>query len=196
MNDEQDRLHAMLNRATARGDDVPADLDPETAGLREGWLALGKLLNDAEAVIGALPEAWQISPPRAPRRWKAIIAVALAASLLIAVGATIGLRLLNSSGGQPAKEQQLAHDKAGTDGARPGVPQPAVPQPKSPALSGNQIAKAGDALDWSDSFDDELTSVAQAAVSVRYDSDLNLAGLSTVKRGFDQLESEINSGKL
>jgi hypothetical protein len=36
----------MLERATAPGDDMPADLDPETASLREGWLALGELLED------------------------------------------------------------------------------------------------------------------------------------------------------
>ena len=49
----------------------------------------------------------------------------------------------------------------------------------------------------SDSLDEQLSSVAQAAVSVRYDADLNLHGLSAaVERGFDQLEAEINSGKL
>ena len=43
MNDEQGRLQESLERATAWGGDMPADLDAESAGLREGWLALGKL---------------------------------------------------------------------------------------------------------------------------------------------------------
>ncbi len=191
MNDEQARFHKSLERATAQGDDLPADLDAESAGLREGWLALGKLLNDAEAAAGAPPEVWRISPPPEPRRWRIVAAVALAASLLIAVGATIGVRMLNLSGSKPADEQLLAHSKAGSDAVKP-----AVPQPNTPAAANNQIANASDALDWSDSLDEQLTSVAQAAASVRYDADLNLHGLSAVERGFDQLEAEINSGKL
>ncbi len=192
MNDEQGHLHKSLERATAPGNELPADLDAESAGLRECWLALGKLLGDAEAVAGgAPPEAWKLSPPPQPRRWRIIAAVALAASLLIAVGATIGVRIFSQPGGQPADEQHLAHGKAGNEGVKP-----TVPQPNKPAATGNQIATGSDALDWSDSLDEQLTSVAQAAVSVRYDADLNLHGLSAVERGFDQLERTINSGTL
>lgn len=191
MNDEQSRLQNSLERATARGDDMPADLDAESASLREGWLALGKLLSDAETVAGGPLEDWKLLPPPEPRRWRKIVAVALAASLLIAVGATIGLRILNLSGVKSVEEQQLAHGKAGS-----GAVKPDVSQPNTPAATNNQLATASDGLDWGDSLDEQLSSVAQAAVSVRYDADLNLHGLSALERGFDQLESEINSGKL
>jgi hypothetical protein len=188
MNDEQDILHDMLRRATAAGDDLPADLDAETAGLREGWLALGKLLDDAESAAGAPPESWKLLPRAAPRRWPVLIAAALAASLLIAVGATVASRLLNSANDRQAGPQSVAHENSANSSAR----QPEA-QPQSPAP---QVAANSDTLNWSDSLDDEIATVAQAAVSARYDTDLNLRGLSAVERDMDQLETEMNSGKL
>ena len=63
----------------------------------------------------------------------------LAASLLIAVGATIGWRMWSLSGSKPADEQQLAHGKTGNDGVKP-----TVPQPNSAAATNNQIATTSD----------------------------------------------------
>jgi len=188
MNDELNPLHDMLRRATAAGDDLPADLDAETAGLREGWLALGKLLDDAESAAGPAPESWKLSPPAAPRRWRVWVGVALAASLLIAVGATVASRMLNSANDRQVGPQSLAHENSANSSAK----QPEA-QPQSPAP---QVVANSDTLNWSDSLDDEISIVAQAAVTVRYDSDLNLHGLSAVERDMDQLETEMNSGKL
>ena len=75
MNDETRKLEEMLERATAPGDQMPGDLDAETSSLREGWLALSKLLEDAQVGSEQPLNRWQVTLRPSPRRWRLAVAV-------------------------------------------------------------------------------------------------------------------------
>jgi hypothetical protein len=115
----------MLERATAPGDDMPADLDAETSSLREGWLALGKLLEDAHSASEKPLDNWQVAPRRMERRWSLVPVIAVAAMLLIAVSLAIIYGLLNGTKpGQP-NAPQLTQDDRPTKAPSPSLnPEP------------------------------------------------------------------------
>lgn len=86
MNDELNQLERRLEQATSRQLPAGASLDSETASLREGWLALGHLLEAAEAASGPAAPL-QPAPPSRPRRsWKVLGFVAAAAASLLVAG--------------------------------------------------------------------------------------------------------------
>ena len=168
MNDETRRLQEMLERATALGDEVPEDLDAETASLREGWLAFGKLLTDAQPAAGEAWENWQVTPRPVQRRRSLGLALAVAASLLIAAGLTTAYRLLEGSSGVLPNPPTIAQDNrvpAGTVEESPA----AIPQPDAETRQDLQIAAVPDQLEWDDSLDKQITAVAQAAALARED---------------------------
>jgi hypothetical protein len=80
-----------LDEATTR--DLPADakLDPETAELREGWSALVRLLEDADATMPAAPIALE-GRRQGARRRGVLVLLAVAASLLVSLGVVWHLR--------------------------------------------------------------------------------------------------------
>ncbi len=198
MNDESRRLQEMLERATAPGDEMPADLDDETSSLREGWLALGKLLKDAQFASDKPLDRWQVTPRPAPQRWRWAVAAAIAASLLIAAGLTLGYRLLDGSNAVQPGTPQLAQDNQPATGARvdtsEAVVQAAEPQPRSPNPEPRTLNP--DYLAWDDSLDDELTVVAQAAALAQEDWYARAGGLSAIERGLDQIKKDIEDGTL
>ena len=51
MSDELNELERQLEQATARSVPSGAPLDPQTASLREAWLAFGQLLSTAEPAV-------------------------------------------------------------------------------------------------------------------------------------------------
>lgn len=196
MNDESRRLQEMLERATAPGDEMPADLDAETASLREGWLALGKLLDDPQFASGEPLDRWQLTPRPAPQRWRLGVAVAIAASLLIAAGLTLAYRLLDgSNAGQPSVPGLARDDQSTTDSSvdtsqavvQAPIPQSLNPEPQTPN-SGY--------LAWDDSLDAEIAAVSQAAALVHDDWYAQAGGLSAIERGLDQIKQDIKDGTL
>jgi len=198
MNDESRRLQEMLERATAPGDEMPADLDDETSSLREGWLALGKLLEDAQFASDKPLDRWQVTPRPAPQRWRWAVAAAIAASLLIAAGLTLGYRLLDGSNAVQPGTPQLAQDDQPATGVRvdtlEAVVQAAEPEPRS--LNPEPRTLNPGYLAWDDSLDDELTAVAQAAALVQEDWYARAGGLSAIERGLDQIKKDIEDGTL
>ena len=62
MTDGQRELERRLERATARQCPAEDSLEPETAALRAGWLALGELLEAAQPQ--ADPPPWSMIPAR------------------------------------------------------------------------------------------------------------------------------------
>ncbi len=131
MNDESKRLQEILERATASGDQMPADLDAETSSLREGWLALGKLLEDAQVASGQSLDRWQVTLRPAPQRWRLAVVAAVAASLLVAAGLTLAYRLLDGANAVQPSAPTLAQDDQPAAGPRVDAPE-AVAQTSEP----------------------------------------------------------------
>ena len=188
----------MLERATAPGHEMPADLDAETSSLRQGWLALGKLLEDAQLAAGQSLETWQVTLPPARRRWPLAVAVVIAASLLLAAGLTIAHRLRDGSNPLQPSAPTLAHDDHRATSSTKDLPETVAqtPNPESPSLTPEPRTPNTDQLAWDDSLDDELTVVAQAAALVRDDWYARAGGVSAVERGLDQIKKDIEDGTL
>ena len=179
MSDEPRDLQRRLEQATAA--DCPADkpLEPDTASLREAWLAfaalleatgpapLEKLRSEQEITVrfgkGRVPFSLRENrdgPPVIPRTRRRLAAVAaLAASIAVAV------TLIWNGMRQPAGPPPLA------DGpASPDIEQPA-PDSKQPrqALAANDVDQDADQFDWDDSLDEQLVQVGQEIVRVQQD---------------------------
>ena len=200
MNDETKRLQEILERATAPGDAMPADLDPETSSLREGWLAFGKLLQADQPAADRPWETWQVAP-RPPRRWQPwVLAVAVAASLLIAAGLTIAYRLRDGSNGLQPNPPAIAHDQRSPSRATKDVPEIAVPgavrQPEIELGQAPQVAAVPEELKWDNTLDEQLSAVAQAAALMHEDWYAQAGSLSAIQRGLDEIKKDIDDGTL
>lgn len=165
MNDESKQLERRLEQATAR--QLPADtpLDSETAALREGWLALGQLLEAAESAAGPAAPLPAIPPTPAPRSWKWLgRVVALAASLLVA-GVVAWQLFPGSDSGQhavktpePAPTPQLVQ-----------TPEPALAPEKNQVAGqpGQQPKPAQES--WDGTLDESITQAYQDLISIEQD---------------------------
>ncbi len=133
MKPELESLEQQLESATARS--LPADmpLDPETASLREGWLAFGQLLAAAEPS----PEraiALLRKPPASRVRWWLLTAVAItAASLLVAM-------TIVSTGGRT--DSTVVMNPSPVEGVTTPAKEPAKTEHPTPAKKSSPPAAA------------------------------------------------------
>ncbi len=195
MNDEAERLQEMLERATAPGNEVPEDLDAETASLREGWLAFGKLLADAQPTAGEPRENWKVTS-RPVQRWRSLgLAIAVAASLLIAVGLAAVYRLWDGSSGTQPNPPTIARDDSMSAGTVANAPE-SLAQPEAEVRQDLPIAAVPDELKWDDSLDEQITAVAQAAALASVDWYAQTGNLSAIERGLDEIKKDIQDGTL
>ena len=195
MSDDTRRLLEILERATAPGDEVPEDLDAETASLREGWLAFGKLLAEAQSTAGEPWENWTVTPRPVQRGRSLGLAIAVAASLLIAAGLTIAYRLLDDSSGIQPNPPAIAQDDRVP--AEIVEETPAVsPQPDIEVRQDLQIAAVPDELEWDDSLDEQITTLAQAAAFAHDDWYAQAGKLNAIGRGLDEIKKDIEDGTL
>jgi len=195
VNDETKRLQEILERATAPGDEVPEDLDAETASLREGWLAFGRLLTEAQPTAGEPWEDWKVTPRPAQRRRFLGLAIAVAASLLIAAGLTMAYRLRDGSSGVQPNPPTIAQDDrvpAASVKEMPG----AVAQPAAEARQDLQIVAVPDELKWDDALDEQITAVAQATALAREGWYAQAGNVSAIERGLDEIKKDIQDGTL
>jgi len=152
MSEELEKLHRLLDRATAAEDVAESEIDGETASLREAWIAFGRLLEaaepPAETALGSLP-----LPPRRPRRriWPA--AGLLAASLLLCAVAM--WRLQSTSRPQNASPLPVQTASTGVKQAAPAK------EEQQPAASAPQ---------WDDSFDEQVTQLGRQVLDVQQGS--------------------------
>ncbi len=181
MSDDLRHLERQLEQATARAAPPDASLDPETASLREAWLALGQLLEAAQAESGPPAQPW--SPPRGRTwiRWTAAVAVAVAASLLIGVGIWALRAPGPSSGPQPSPD-----DIAGT--AAP-VPEAPTPEPSPSALPAGELA-------WNDALDNEIVLAGQALLSVQEDPRLLAGSSDPLRYGLQAVAGDLEGNRL
>jgi hypothetical protein len=190
----------MLERATAPGDEMPADLDAETSSLREGWLAFGKLLQDAQLAEGQPCGNWKVGPRPAHRWQPLVLAVAIAASLLIAVGLTVAYRLQDGSNGVQPNPPTIAQDHrspaGATEDAQEAIAQGSVGQPDTELRQQIQVAAVPDELKWDSSLDEQITAAAQAAALMHEDWYAQAGSLIAIERGLDEIKKDIQDGTL
>ncbi len=203
MNDDTKRLQEMLERATAPGDALPEDLDAETAALREGWLALSKLLTDAQSGTSEPWENWLVTP-RPTRHWRPIRwALAVAASLLIVAGLAVAYRLQNGGDGVRPNSPAIARDAhtpatvAEPTPATVVEPTPAtVAAPAAEARPDTQLAAGSDGFEWDDTLDAQITTLAQATALVHEDWYAQAGKLNALGQALDEVKKDIEDGTL
>ncbi len=169
MDDAQQRLLRQLDQATSRepdADDQP--LDAETARLREGWLALSRLLAAEEAEVDDQTIAARIHRAERRRMARRVVAgaLAVAVSLLVVASATWFL----SNRGPPdtrSLPQQLAAPKQ----------QPSRSAATDEPTDDIEIA-------WDDSLDDQFAQLSRKIAG--YDNQSYLDDLS-----FEVLDAQL-----
>jgi len=182
MNDELRKLERQLEQATAGRDSPKAALDSQAASLREAWLAFGQLLEAATSTPSASPGAMPWAPPRVHRRWLLPAALALAASLLVALTVAWGVRGHGPPAGPGGAAKELA-----SSGGKEATP---APEPTGPALLPDVE------LAWDDTLDSEIASAGRAVVSVRHDWLGRADGSSAVRYGLRQLDEDLRDSPL
>jgi hypothetical protein len=188
MNNDKN-MQRMLEKATDAGDVSPDELDPESASLRDAWLAFGQMLDTAQpdSNVPLLPEKAPIyaSLLREEKRtrqssavlsWHVRAASLLAVSLLIAVATAWMLR----SPGPQANPNAEPPKTASTD------PVPAK-QPHSRTL-----AKA-DGQQWDDSLDERVAQVGWQMLCIQQNQTLRTDAIGIVEYKLGQLSKAIQS---
>jgi len=228
VNDEIRELQRRLELATAADGPPDGSLDgsldesldgsldgtpdaEQIASLREGWLALGQLLETAQP---APDEPLQLRPlqlqplqlrhpttPPTSRWWKAAAMATVAASLVIGVGLAWSL-LRNHSVDptQPGREMATQNEDAKSQQPTTDLAKNAVEQANSPDMLDVDAAVVDapdvDALDWDDSLDDQIALVGRQIIQVQGDWYGLDDALSPLREGIDQIEEEFESDTL
>lgn len=192
-NNDSARLHDLLNRATAPADETSDELDAVAASLRRGWLALGRLL-EGEQRAGGAAEGNDVEPIRQARQrlridsparaaiWFPWLIAAVAASVLIAASVTMIVRRFGGGTDVQLNPQQIAHDD----------------KPRNYASGGSVLAHStlADRWQWGDTVDDDITAVSQATLVAQQDWYAQSSRVGAIQSGLDELESEMDQGKL
>jgi hypothetical protein len=185
MNEDPDKLQRSLEQATAAEGASADGLDPETASLREAWLAFGQLLEAAQPPLDKFPlpvtgerqEGRAMRPDRL-RRWLVPIAGLLAASLLVGIAITWMSRTTNPSENvRPAPEQTASTNRPVT------APAYEQPQPTTTA-KGPQ---------WDDSFDEQLAQLGQQMAYAREGQSCQSDDIALVQYRMEQFRQEIQA---
>ena len=188
MRDEPSQLRDRLEQATAAECPPDATLDAETASLREGWVALGQLL---EAAQPGLDEPFEFRQPlrQTTRTRRRLAAVAtLAASLMVAVVLAWALMQRGGLGDRASLPQQIALPGAGQT-SKPSV---ALVE----EIQGEPHADGTDGFDWSDSLDDQIAMAGQQVVRIQQDWHRLDDAFGPMHRGLEQMEQDIEESEL
>jgi len=175
VSDQPSELQRRLELATAADLPPNATLDDETASLREGWLALGKLLETSQPMCGELP---RLRPVRRPTDhdafWEPTGVAMLAASLVIALTLALALIGVKAPGGLSTP------------------PYLAV----SPNVEQSLPEQAADELVWDDSLDEHLALVGREIVRIEQDWYCLDDAFYPVQFGLQQVEDDIGNNTL
>jgi hypothetical protein len=182
VSEDLERLQRSLERATAAKDAPQAGLDPQTASLREAWLAFGQLLEAAQPATELPLDRWMTTPPPArKRRWVLPAAAVLAASLLTGVVTTWMLRATNQPQGPgPAPEHTVS---TSNHVAAPTPEQSIV----APTVNGSQ---------WDDSLDEQLAQAGRQVAYAQQDQFPGADAFGLVQYRIEQISVEVQADKL
>lgn len=183
MSDELNELQRRLERATAPERPVDPPEDSETAALREGWLALGQLLEAAE------PRQEPFELRRWPEErtryvgWRSVVAAAVAACLLIGVALAWRFTGGSAPGDEAKPSGAVAVNTRHEDGV---IVSSERTGPEPPA----------EELGWDDPLDQQIASVAQEVVRVQRDWYGADDAFAPVYRGLEQMGEDLAEGSL
>ncbi len=199
MNEDSDKLLAELEAATGAIAPQHDAHDQQTQALREGWLALGRVLEAAETVLPEPVESWRAAPPLPARRFRPAVLISLCASISAAVALALVVWALSTEGPNRPTGSEIASARGSTDPPAPH-PLPGQTGPGSPA-SGRQPSEPAPASDvaelrWDDPLDDQIISVTQALVQIERDWASTGGHLDRVRDGLQNLDSEMGQGTL
>jgi hypothetical protein len=187
VSDALDPLQPRLERATARECPGDGSLDAETASLREGWLALGELL---QAIEPSAERPFELRAlPKDTRRVgrPATALAALAACLLVAVTlAGTWMTMTPRGAGRPLSFAKEPVGEKTTAHAGPAVAQREELQPES----------LPDSLVWDDPLDQQIASVAQQVVRIQQDWDQVDGAFGPVYHGLEEMAEELEQTRL
>jgi len=181
VSDELNKLRRRLEQATAAERPSGVPLDAETASLREGWLALGQLLEAAQPALGEPLKLREPVERTSRARWRR--AGAVAAALLI--GVTSAWEWTRSGRHDGASSMPALSSRTAADIEHPVAPS------KQP-----QLAPTEDELEWNDPLDQQITLVAQEVVRVQQDWYRLDEAFSPVHRGLEQMEADLEENTL
>ncbi len=175
MSEDIKKIEEQLEKATAPDDTIDAGLDAETTSLREGWLALGQLIEAAQPTSTRQPEL-QYPTQAAPMQRRKLLGrktlaalVALAASLVIAAIVT----------------QSLVEDQADAVTDRPQIAQV--------ERSGTD---ADDVLAWDSSLDTEIAAAGQEMLRIQADSYASYDTASALYYRIQQMQQDLSDNTL
>jgi hypothetical protein len=190
VNDETDKLRRQLEAATAPGDVPDEPLDAETESLRQGWHALGRLLEAAEGPLAEPGGRWRAPVAQRRPRWRpaTLAAVAVAASLLVAVAVAWSLRSARSGNPPLPSPEQVASQKP--------APPPTVGPDRTHAARQKRAPSKAAELKWDDSLDQQLVSAGQELVRIQQQWYAQGGGIDYVRHGLNQMEEEFNDDPL
>ena len=180
MSDELNELERRLAAATAP--ECPAHLlsDAETAALREGWLALGELLEAAQPMLDQPVRLRQPPNRRVPVGWRLAGAAALAASVLL--GMTLAWQLTRGSRG------------GGTSSPSEGLAV-AAEEPNAPSEQPRTIPTE-DELAWDDPLDEQIALAGQQILGLQQGWDYLDDAFGPVYHGLEAMEDDLDESTL
>ena len=194
MNNDLETSLRSLDQATAAGDKPSERLDPETASLREAWLAFGEMLEAAQppSFASPLPTNLRSVPGEGPgvraafsrrrRHWPRLLAAGLlAASLLIAVAAiwttSAASRRDNPDG---TRQQTVSNNRR------------AAPLQKSRAKS----VSTADAPQWDDSLDEQFEQVGWQMLCVQENQAFRTDAFGQAQYRLEQFREAVQADSL
>jgi hypothetical protein len=175
-----ERLQRMLEEVTAsdRAHPAPHD-DPEAAGLREAWLAFGRLLEAADEAqsgnwnpeIVRQKEPLRTQPAERGRLLAPMVAAAAAICLAIGLGWWMSRSGQPNGNGPAVVRTQQKPDQP--QDVRPPQPKPVVPNVPAPSVAQGETNKPQQATAatkssvWDDAIDTQITALSQQIDLVR-----------------------------
>ena len=186
MNDESDKLKRQLEAATASGHLPDEALDAETASLRQGWLALGRLLEAAESPLSEPGRGWRVPVAKRPRR-RLVTLIAVAASLLVAVTVAWVFRAKRPADAPLPSPGQIASNKK-----TPPVVEPDRTQVAQQRQTPSKVTE----LQWDDLLDEQLVSAGQALVRVQQQWSSQGGSFDYLRHGLNQIEEDFDDDSL
>lgn len=181
MTDDLGELERRLELATARHCPAEVLLEPETAGLRAAWLALGEVLEASQPQVELPLKRLPPLPAKPRRRWLAPMVATMATSALIVVTAAWYVRGTKPATAVSPSPAAIANNSHAT-------PSPA----KKRAAAASRDAE----LAWDDSLDQEIALAGQAIALAQRDRFASAPASNRVQYQMETLGKELDDNPL